>query len=67
MKKLNLLRLINLIKARILHQLRNQKRKWMELDILEEQILNDDGEVDYEKIRQLDKKGIQPLQTVDHT
>jgi hypothetical protein len=38
-----------------------------ELDILEEQILNDDGEVDYEKIRQLDKKGIQPLQTVDHT
>lgn len=34
------------------------EEKMDELDMLEEQILNDDGEVDYEKIRQLDKKGI---------
>ena len=38
-----------------------------EFDIIEQQILNDRGEVDHEKLRQLEKKGIQPLSKVDHS
>lgn len=34
---------------------------------MEQSILDEEGEVDYEKLRMLEKKGIQPLQMVDHT
>ncbi|TNV85523.1 hypothetical protein FGO68_gene1017 [Halteria grandinella] len=38
-----------------------------EFERMEQEILNDDGEIDFEKLRQLEKKGIQPLPTVDHS
>lgn len=34
---------------------------------MEEEILNDEGDIDYDKLRNMEKKGIQPLPMVDHT
>lgn len=38
-----------------------------EFERMEQEILNDDGQIDFDKLRQLEKKGIQPLPTVDHS
>ncbi len=38
-----------------------------EFDALEREIMNENGEIDHEKLRQIEKRGIQPLQKVDHT
>jgi hypothetical protein len=31
-----------------------------------DKVLGENGEIDYEKLRQMEKKGIQPLAKVDH-
>lgn len=38
-----------------------------EFELMEQEILGADGEIDFDKLRQLEKKGIQPLPPVDHT
>ena len=37
-----------------------------EFEALEQQIMNEKGEVDHDKLRQLEKRGIQPLAKIDH-
>jgi hypothetical protein len=32
-----------------------------------EKVMNENGVIDYEKLKQMEKKGITPLQVVDHT
>jgi ATP-dependent RNA helicase DDX42 len=44
-----------------------EELKLNEFERMEQEILNDDGEIDFDKLRQLEKKGIQPLPPVDHS